>query len=127
MTLSRKLLPREYSQLLRAFLIRPDLAEEDHWPFLIPQILVAAVRQLAAEPWPNFNAAAYPIPERNHHSYLHESPLLQTLKSLCQHAIEELLTALKLLIDFTAKHPDHFAEALVFLQLIRISTSELYL
>nr|GEZ89327.1 hypothetical protein [Tanacetum cinerariifolium] len=110
---------------IEAWLTRPNLIEEDRWsfyhvfwPFLIPQILVAAARQLAAEPWPDFNAAAYPVPERNHHAYLHESPLFQTLTSLCQHAIEELPTALKLLIEFTAKHPDHFAKALTFLQSI---------
>lgn len=108
---------------IEAWITQPDLSEDDRWrfyhvfwPFLIPQIIAEATQQLAANSWPAFDATTYPVPERNNHSYLRESPLFQTLEALCRHAIDELPIALRLLIEFTVKHPDHFGKALGFLQ-----------
>jgi len=107
------------------WLAQPDLPAEDRWnfyhvfwPFLINQILAEAASQLATQPWPSFEAAHYPVPERNDHSYLRENLLYVVLKDLCNHALDELPTALRLLIEFTAKHPDHFAKALELLRSI---------
>ncbi|MBW3127289.1 ATP-binding protein [Hymenobacter profundi] len=107
------------------WLAQPDLSFENRWdlyhvfwPFLISQILTEAKSLLAAQPWPAFDVATYPVPERNNHSYFQENPLYVVLKDLCDHALDELPTALRLFIEFTAKHPDHFPKALEFLRSI---------
>ena len=101
------------------WLRQPELPESSRWkfyhvfwPFLISQIVREAKAQLTAIPWPTFRPENYPVPESNNHAYLHESPLFEVLKDLCQHPINELPTAFALLIEFAAKHPDHFPKAL---------------
>jgi hypothetical protein len=112
-----------FQQPIEQWLTQPHLSEKDRWsfyhvfwPFLIPQILTEATNYLAGIPWPAFEAATYPVPERNANTYIDESPIYEVLKDLCSHPLDELPKALRLFIEFTAKHPDHFPKALEFLK-----------
>jgi hypothetical protein len=108
---------------IEQWLQQPDLTEEDRWKFyhvfwlfLIPQIITEASDHLATLPWPPFHPDNYPV-EKNKREYLREAPLFEVLKDLCRHHLDELPTAFFLLIEFTAKHPNHFEKALEFLRL----------
>ncbi len=112
-----------FQQPIEQWLTQPHLSSDDRWsfchvfwPFLIPQILAEATDYLSGIPWPVFESDAYPIPERNAQRRLRELPIYEVLKDLSAHPLDELPKALRLFIEFTAKHPDHFHKALEFLR-----------
>ncbi|WP_019949039.1 ATP-binding protein [Hymenobacter aerophilus] len=112
-------------QPVKQWLAQPDLSAENRWnfyqvfwPFLTSQVLPEAAAQLSAQPWPVFEAGNYPVPERQNHAYLRENPLYTVLKRICENATPELSDALRLFIEFLAKHPDHFLKGLEFLRSI---------